>query len=299
MDLALVLKAIVALSIIGIAASFMLAIASRRFAVEIDPRIERVLAALPGANCGACGNPSCFSAAEAIVTGGAPVTLCTAGGQVVVDAVAAALGVEPCEVSSAISLRACGGGGAATRRYAYSGIMSCNAVSRVAGGDLVCPTGCLGYGDCKSACPFGAISMDGRGLPVIDPDTCTGCEVCIRECPRGGVGLLSMAPAEGSIAVRCCSHDRPRERKSYCSMCCIACKKCEKACPVAAIKVVDMLAVVDYDLCIGCGRCVIACPQKCIDLHGRTTRYDLVVTEGAGPDVGGFKPMSDEEAASL
>lgn len=299
MDFVLVAKAIGALSAIGLIAAGMLAAASRRFAVEVDTRIESVLAALPGANCGACGNPSCFSAAEAMVDGRLPITACTAGGQSVADAAAEALGVEKCEVSAVVSMRHCGGGRAATRTFDYAGIMSCAAAVRVAGGDLACPFGCLGYGDCAVACPFDAISMDDRGLPVIDLESCTGCEVCVAECPRGRIHLLKMGPAEGDVVVRCASHDRPRARKDYCSMCCIACKKCEKACPSDAIHVVDLLAVVDYDKCTGCGMCVDVCPQECIDLSGRANIWgDSVSLDGRGPKVEGFVPRDGESGGS-
>ncbi|MDZ4063900.1 MAG: RnfABCDGE type electron transport complex subunit B [Coriobacteriia bacterium] len=295
MDLVLVIKAVAALSVIGLAASFMLAAASKRFHVEVDPRIEAVLAVLPGANCGACGNPSCFGAAEAIVSEILPVTACTAGGQPVADAVAELLGVDKCAVSSQVSLRHCGGGRAATRLFDYSGVMSCVSVVKVAGGDLACPYGCLGYGDCAQVCPFGAISMDGRGLPVVDLDACTGCEVCVRECPRGSMHLLAMVPDNGQVAVRCNSHDKPRARKDYCSMCCISCKKCEKACPSDAIHVIDLLAVVDYAKCTGCGECVRVCPQECIDLTGREAILPAAHLDGRGPKVDGFKQA--EEAA--
>lgn len=299
MDLVLVLKAVGALVIVGSVAATMLAVASRRFAVESDPLVEAVLSSLPGANCGACGRPSCFAAAEAIVAGDALVTACTAGGQQVADAVAAALGVESCAVLPVVSQRRCGGGTNAQRAFAYSGLMSCTSVAKLAGGDRVCPAGCFGYGDCVAACPFDAMTLDARGLPVIDLDLCTGCEICVRECPRGGAGLLAMAPSRGAVAVRCSSHDRPKLRKSYCSMCCIACKKCEKACPVDAIHVLDLLAVVDYDACIGCGRCVEACPQDCIDLTGRDAVAPAASIDGAAGAVPGFAPMSDEQARAL
>jgi electron transport complex protein RnfB len=297
MDFELILKAIVALSAIGLVASGMLAAASKRFHVEVDERVEALLAVLPGSNCGACGNPSCFAAAEAMVADKISVNACTAGGQGVADAAADLLGVERCEVSESISARHCGGGRAATRSYDYSGVETCHAVTRVAGGDLECPFGCLGYGDCVRACPFDAIHIDERRLPVVDPDTCTGCEVCVTECPRGGHNLLAMVPADAPVAVRCASHDKPKARKAYCSTCCIACKKCEKACPADAIHVVDLLAIVDYEKCTGCGTCVDVCPQECIDLHGRDAIQEVAKLDGRGPKVDGFvaEPgMSDE-----
>jgi Na+-translocating ferredoxin:NAD+ oxidoreductase RNF subunit RnfB len=296
-DLVVVGKAIVALSAIGVAASVALSAAAKRFAVEVDARVEAVAAALPGANCGACGNPSCFAAAEAMVAGTIPVNACTAGGQTVADAVAEVLGVDKCAVSEIVSMRHCGGGKAASRSFAYSGILSCKAVSKIAGGDLACGFGCLGYGDCAAACPFGAITMDARGLPVIDLDLCTGCEVCVRECPRGGAGLLTMGPADGPIVVRCASHDKIKARRDYCSMCCIACRKCEKECPSDAIHVIDMVAVVDYEKCTACGICVAVCPQECIDLSGRDAKISATFADGKGSKIDGFEPALPAEGA--
>ncbi|MDO9557127.1 MAG: RnfABCDGE type electron transport complex subunit B [Coriobacteriia bacterium] len=285
----LVLKAVVALSALGLVTSAVLSTAARRFHIEVDPRVEAVAAILPGSNCGACGNPSCFAVAEGIVSGALPVNSCVAGGQSVADGIAVLMGAEACAVASVVSIRSCGGGVNAERAYDYGGVRSCAAVARLAGGAIVCSAGCLGYGDCVKACPFGAIVMDERGLPVIDLDACTGCGICVRECPRGGAGLLALVQENAPVVVRCNAHDKVKGRKDACSVCCIACKKCERACPSDAIHVVDMLAVIDYEKCTGCGTCVAVCPQNCIDVHGRASGISSVAADGKGKDAPGFE----------
>lgn len=289
MDFVLLGKSALALGVMGGIAGLMLSVAAKRFHVDVDARVEAVFAALPGANCGACGQPSCFAVAEAMTEGTVEPSACTAGGQKTVDAVSAILGKESCAIASMVSLRHCGGGTQAARAYDYDGILTCGAAAKLAGSPLACPTGCIGFGDCVTACPFDAIAMDDRGLPVIDLALCTGCEACVRECPRSP-GLLTLASDEAPVVVRCGSHDKAKEKRSYCPISCIACKKCEKECAYDAIHVVDFNAVVDYDKCTGCGVCVSVCPQECIDLHGRSAIASVQLTDGKAAQVAGFTP---------
>jgi electron transport complex protein RnfB len=298
----LVIFAVGALCFIGLVSAVLLATAAQKFHVDVDPKVQAVLDALPGANCGACGNPSCFSAAEAIAEGRAPITTCIAGGQSVADHIAAVMGADACAIVAVVSCRHCGGGTNATKAYAYGGIGSCNAVAKLAGGVLDCSFGCLGYGDCVRACPFDAMELDARGLPVIDLAKCTGCGICVTECPRGkSANLLELIPVEGAVAMRCSSRDRIKERRGYCTKCCIACKKCERACPSDAIHVLDGLAVVDYEKCTACYSCVAVCPQDCIDVTGRDAVLLAKLTDGAAAGFEGFTSTVavDAEAAEV
>lgn len=289
--------AVGALAFIGLVSAVLLATAAQRFHVDVNPHVQAILDVLPGANCGACGNPSCFAAAEAIADGRLPISTCVAGGQAVADHIAAVLGADACAITAVVSCRHCGGGVNATRSYEYGGVASCNAVQKLAGGSLSCSFGCLGYGDCVRACPFDAMVLDARGLPVIDLAKCTGCGVCVTECPRGrSHNLLELIGENGAVAVRCSSRDRVKDRRAYCTMCCIACKKCEKACPSDAIHVINGLAVVDYDKCTACYSCVAVCPQDCIDVTGRDAVLLAKLTDGAAA---GFEGFTSAEPASV
>lgn len=53
---------------------------------------------------------------------------------------------------------------------------------------------------CLEACPVGAIRLDERlKVPVIDAETCTGCQACIAACPYEGIFF---DPASGK-AIKC------------------------------------------------------------------------------------------------
>jgi electron transport complex protein RnfB len=56
-----------------------------------EPLLTAVLDALPGGNCDACGNGSCFAAATAVQEGRESSTVCTTGGAATAVKVAHAL----------------------------------------------------------------------------------------------------------------------------------------------------------------------------------------------------------------
>ncbi len=256
-------------SMAGLGAVFavLLALANSRLRVEEDPKIAEVEGALPGLNCGACGEASCRAFAEAVVEDRQPVNGCRAGGPETARAVAAVMGVE---VEGAVLQKAvvhCGADDSIRkRRGQYTGIESCTAANLHLGGNILCRYGCLGYGDCYRSCPFDAIEMV-DGLPAVNFEKCVACGRCVEACPRGIISLEVICN-DTNYAVRCSNPERGRVVRKVCSVGCIACKRCEKECPADAIHVVEDLAAIDYDTCQGCGDCAEACPTKCITVIG-------------------------------
>ena len=70
------MEAIIVLAIIGLLLGFVLALADKFLAVEMDERVEMVNDLLPQINCGACGFPGCTGLAEAIVEQSGKVSDC-------------------------------------------------------------------------------------------------------------------------------------------------------------------------------------------------------------------------------
>ena len=54
----------------------LLSIASKKFKVEEDPRLETVTNLLPGYNCGACGESGCAGLADSLITKKTDLILC-------------------------------------------------------------------------------------------------------------------------------------------------------------------------------------------------------------------------------
>lgn len=262
------LHAILSLAGVGLVFGLILALAYEKLKVEVDERVEKILAILPGANCGACGQPGCAGFAEAIVAGKAEPTDCSPGGAECAAAIGTIMGLKVELSDVKIVTRALCGRDRRTQKekFAYDGIEDCqSAVLLGGGGHLACPYGCLGFESCMKVCPFDAISFGPEGLPIVDKDKCTKCMNCVKECPKG---LFVLVPAPKRVHVLCSSKDKGALVKDYCSVGCIACKLCEKNCPYDAIHVVDNIARIDYEKCRECGACVHKCPKGTIVFEG-------------------------------
>ena len=185
--------AVILMGGMGILIGALLAVASKVFYVYVDPKIEAVEGALPGANCGGCGLPGCGANAEAIVAGRAGADSCVAGGPDLAEEIAALMGVKIEIKEPDIARPGCYYGVQKSDvNYVYDGLKDCRAVALIGGGMKVCRIGCLGLGTCARACPFDAITMGPEGLPVVDEVKCTGCGTCERVCPKHIINLSSV-----------------------------------------------------------------------------------------------------------
>ncbi len=267
-----ILYAILVLGALGAVFGAVLAIASRVFAVKVDERLPKLTAALPGANCGGCGFAGCGAYAQAVLEGKAPVGLCAAGGAEAAKKMSEVMGITPVEVEKMVAMVKCRGKNH-LRKGQYDGIADCRAASFVTGnGPTACPSGCLGFGTCVTACKFDAIHVV-DGVARVDADKCTGCMQCAQVCPRKVIVPVSY---NADIIVACSNHERGANTRKVCDIGCIGCHLCERQCDYDAIHIVHNLAVIDYDKCVSCGRCAAVCPRHLISDSNLRTDMDAV-----------------------
>lgn len=240
-----------------------LALAAKKFAVKIDPRVEQVKDVLAHAHCGACGYAGCEQYAEAVVKNpDVPANLCIPAGTSGAEAVARITGKVAVKMQPQLSRIMCKGSfSKSSRRFKYEGLKDCRAAVLAGGGDKSCIYGCLGYGTCANVCPFDAITMSADGLPVVDEAKCTGCKKCEAACPKKVIEVL---PSAKAVIVACHSKDKGVDTKKYCAVGCIGCGICQKVCPFDAVSISGNLSRIDVSKCKVCGLCASKCPTKCI-----------------------------------
>lgn len=251
---------------VGLIFGLILAIANKKFSIEVNPLIHLVEEALPKGQCGACGYAGCIAYAEAVVTNpDVPPNLCIPGKEVVAKMVAELTGKAAAQVEPRVAhIKCAGSADRAVTAFDYSGIQDCVAANYIQGGPKGCKYGCLGFGTCVKACPFGALEMGENGLPVVNAKLCTGCGACETACPKK---VIAMAPVGAHVSVDCNSKDKGAVARKLCTSACISCGLCVKNCPYGAVKLENNLAVVDSAICekqCSEATCVVKCPTGAI-----------------------------------
>lgn len=252
---------------IGLFSGAMLTIAAKFMAVKMDETAASVLAALPGANCGACGYAGCEDYANALANDpehNIKANLCTPGGNSVSMAVSEILGIEFEGAASKIAIMKCSGTREKTSySMEYRGFQNCKANKQFYRGRGTCEMACLGFGDCVAVCDYDAIKIE-NGIAVIDKEKCVGCGLCAKACPSS---LIEIVPDKTRVVVGCSSVDTAKATSQICTIGCIGCKLCEKECKFDAIHVTNNHAVIDYTKCTNCTLCAKVCPTKVIHVY--------------------------------
>jgi len=256
--------------------SFILGWANNKFHVEVDPLVEAVLDALPGANCGGCGFVGCSEYAVAVVADDAPINKCPVGGENCAIELSQIMGIE---IGESLPFRPVVHCGAhledRLEQTKYYGEKRCSAANLVAGVQG-CTYGCLGFGDCTRVCDYDAINVI-DGLATVDYDKCIGCGACAKVCPRN---IITITPfkAKNIMAVTCSNKDKGKDVMAVCKVGCIGCKACAKHSNI--IDMENNLSTINYDqYTVECLPDLIKacekCPRKRLVFIGKPSDKDL------------------------
>ena len=261
---------IIVLVIIGLVLGVLIYVANLVIPQKVKGlgKIDQISALLPGANCGACGNPSCYGYAR-LLSGDAEYISknpCTQilGDIEVLQKLEEVLGIniDSSDIARKSVIRC---NGKSELVYDYSGVTTCKGAAQLLRGYKKCAYACLGLGDCVAVCPHDAINIDSeKGIAVIDQEKCIGCGLCVGECPQNMIDLISPQ----TKVVLLCNYQTLRDLpgREKCESGCIHCRKCLNACEYEAITFNTERGIPEFDndKCILCGKCIEVCPSSCL-----------------------------------
>jgi Na+-translocating ferredoxin:NAD+ oxidoreductase subunit B len=261
-----ILLSVLSLTAIGVFSAVILYFVAQKFKVIEDPRIDLLEEALPSANCGGCGYAGCRAFAEAITKSpNLEGFNCPVGGNDVMKQIANIMGMVAEEKDPLIAVIRCNGSFAnSPAKISYDGPATCAFAHNLYAGEGGCPNGCLGLGDCVTACDFDAIEIDPEtGLPVVN-EKCIACGACVKACPRSIIELRPKGKKDRRIYVHCVNQEKGGPARKNCQVACIACGKCFDICPHESITIINNLAYIDAEKCKLCRKCVEVCPTDAI-----------------------------------
>jgi Na+-translocating ferredoxin:NAD+ oxidoreductase RNF subunit RnfB len=262
-----IIYSVVLLALLGGLAAMVLYAVSKKFYVYENPLIGEVEALLPAANCAGCGSPGCKSFADKLVnTADISALFCPVGGNEVMKSIAEKLGKVVAEKDPTVAVLRCQGScDVRPKTSLFQGPKSCAISALIYSGETDCQYGCLGDGDCVTACKFDAMYMDeSTELPVIITDKCTSCGACVTACPRNIIEMRPRNKRDLKIYVGCLNEDKGGIAKKSCELACIGCSKCIDVCTKGAITIENNLAYIDGLHCTLCRKCVDVCPTHSI-----------------------------------
>ena len=120
-----IINPILAIGGLGLLFGVGLGIASKKFAVPVDPRVDALKEHLPGANCGGCGFAGCDAFAKAVVNGEIGPNGCPVSNAAQKEGIASVMGLVAEEGDKQVAIVRCTGGfGVAREKYLYEGVQS-------------------------------------------------------------------------------------------------------------------------------------------------------------------------------
>ena len=228
---------------------------------SLKSKIDKIL---PQLNCGGCGYPGCLGYATAIEDKNESISLCTLGGEDVVNAIAAITNKKSDgKVVKKVAKVFCSGDDTSTKKDFELDIDNdCFTVYAIRNGDRLCKFACVAKGNCIKICPVNAITINSLNKVTVDGNLCISCEKCTKVCPTN---VIRMVPINGGHYIACSSHDKGAVVRKNCKKGCIGCEICVKFLNDENRLVIDdNLASVKYSNKNDLSETATKCPVKVI-----------------------------------